>query len=81
MKFHQMPPDIQEKVMELVAQFPFTADEVLPYYLMGGDHADQLLKLKLAGASDQIIVIANQEIYDKENKKLWQELKNYCPQQ
>ena len=74
MKLQELPQDIREKVIELARQFQFPADEVAPYYLMGGDHTDQLLTLKSKGASDQLIAFVNQRIYDEKNKKLWQEL-------
>ena len=76
MEFRELPREIQGKVQELAAQFPFTIEEIVPYYLMGGDHTEKLLCLKTAGVSDQIIELENHVMWNEINKKLWQKIQN-----
>lgn len=72
--FYELPKDMQEKVIELATHFPFSVREVVPYYLMGGDHTDKLLELKAKGAPDVLVQMYNQELWDEKNKGLWSEI-------
>jgi len=74
MRFNNLPKDLQDKVLELAPKYPLTLDEVTKLYLMGEDHADYLCQLKTMNVSDIFILLANQELWNEKNKKIWNEL-------
>lgn len=72
--FDDLPRGSQEEILKLAATLPLTVDEVACYYLMGGDHAEFLCSLSVAGFPEQIIVMENQRLWNEKNEKLWAEL-------
>lgn len=75
LSFFTLPEDIQEKILDLAAQFPLTIDEVRELYLMGEDHTNILCYLKSAGYPDSFIQLQNNALWEKKNKEWANELK------
>jgi hypothetical protein len=74
MDLYSLPKEMQDKVLKLAAEHPITVEEAKHYYLMGGEHADYLCCLRTAGCSEEYIKLHNQLLWDKKNKKIWEEI-------
>lgn len=65
MDYKCLPKDIQQEIIKIAAQYPFTIEEVKDLYLIGGEHTDYLCQLKLRNAPDLFIQQENQRLWDK----------------
>lgn len=75
MSIYSLPPDMQQDVKKLAQEHSVTINEAYDYYLMGGyKHAEYLCSLRDRGVPDELIRMINQEIWDKKNKEIRDEL-------
>ena len=73
MTLHELPKEIQEKVIKLAARYPFNIQTVIPFYLMGGDEfAERLCDLKLVNMPDWLIELENNKLWKEKNDGLWE---------
>jgi hypothetical protein len=76
MDFYSLPKDMQEEVKKLAREHTVNIEKAIEYYMMGGyEHADYLCTLGDAGLPDYFIRLQSHIIWEKKNKKLWEELK------
>lgn len=64
-KYNELPQDIQLEISKLAIQYPYTHEEIVKYYLMGGKFTEKLLKMKLVGIADKTIIEECDNMYAK----------------
>lgn len=65
---------MQDDIAKIAREHPMSMEEVFEMYLKGGDHTDVLCKLKCAGASDSIIDLVNDGLWEEERKQWFDRL-------
>ena len=73
-----LPPDMEQEVNKLAAEYPITLEEAKRFYLMGGyDHAIKLIEVKLRcrNIPNEAIQFLNQAIWEEKNRGFKKELK------
>jgi hypothetical protein len=76
MNLNELPKDMQEDILKLASQHPITIQEAIRYYLMGGEHADILCRLKSVNCPEEFIKLQNDAMWAKKNKLLMKQLKS-----
>ena len=70
MKFDELDQITKKEILALAEKFPFSTEEIIPYYLAGGRFTEKLLKLKLTGATDIAIRLYNDGLWNTEVDRL-----------